>query len=64
METYSKKDISKLKEKMQSLDREIETLEDKICTQHLSFGQILKIEDKLEQLNSEIYKIHNTLSNI
>ena len=64
MKTYSKKEINELKEKMYSLDVETETLEDKICREHLSFGQIFKIEAKLEQLNSEIYKIQKTLSNI
>ncbi len=54
MKTYSNKEINELKEK-------IDSLEDKLCTEHLSFGEILKIEAKLEQLNSEIYKIQNTL---
>ena len=36
----------------------IDSLEEKICTKHLSFGQIATIEKQIEDLESEWYNIN------
>ena len=53
---------NKLKETMYSLDHEMQVLEDRICKEHLSIGQLIKMQDRLDYLNNEIYKIQKTLN--
>ena len=53
---------NKLKETMYSLDHEMQVLEDRICKEHLSIGQLKKMQDRLDYLNNEIYKIQKTLN--
>ena len=53
---------NKLKETMYSLDHEMQVLEDRTCKEHLSIGQLIKMQDRLDYLNNEIYKIQKTLN--
>lgn len=53
---------NKLKETMYSLDHEMQVLEDRICKEHLSIGQLIKMQDRLDYLNNEIYKIQKTFN--
>jgi len=51
-------------DKKYSLRNQVEKLSDKICSEHLSFGQILKAEEQIEKLEAEIFSINKTLSTI
>lgn len=51
-------------DKKYSLINQVENLSYRISSEHLSFGEILKIENQIEKLEAEIYNINKTLSTI